>query len=118
MHASMRSPRLLRRVLGCAPAGVTPLTCAAVCPCARPQEDSWRNKNEHVNSLWMKAVERNDRKWLMLAAFLLTVAVGLLTVVAWRLEHLEHLQHLMPNLTLLTLHAALAALLPTVPPPL
>ncbi|PNW86145.1 hypothetical protein CHLRE_02g074900v5 [Chlamydomonas reinhardtii] len=76
----------------------------------RLKEDSWRERSDHVSSLWMKAVERNDRKWLMLAAFLLSVAVGLLTVVAWRLEQLEHLQAAAPQIALMTMQAALQVL--------
>ncbi|GLC55559.1 hypothetical protein PLESTB_001000400 [Pleodorina starrii] len=76
----------------------------------RLKEDSWRERSDHVSGLWMKAVERNDRKWLMLAAFLLSVAVGLLTVVAWRLEQLEHLQAAAPQVALLTMQAALQVL--------
>ncbi|KAG2425949.1 hypothetical protein HXX76_013322 [Chlamydomonas incerta] len=76
----------------------------------RLKEDSWRERSDHVSSLWMKAVERNDRKWLMLAAFLLSVAVGLLTVVAWRLEQLEQLQVAAPQIALMTMQAALQVL--------
>ncbi|EFJ51225.1 hypothetical protein VOLCADRAFT_88088 [Volvox carteri f. nagariensis] len=76
----------------------------------RLKEDSWRERSDHVSSLWRKAVERNDRKWLMLAAFLLSVAVGLLTVVAWRLEQLEHMQAAVPQIALMTMQAALQAL--------
>ncbi|GIL43724.1 hypothetical protein Vafri_1308 [Volvox africanus] len=76
----------------------------------RLKEDSWRERSDHVSNLWMKAVERNDRKWLMLAAFLLSVAVGLLTVVAWRLEQLEHMQAATPQVVLMTMQAALQAL--------
>lgn len=46
----------------------------------------------------------------MLAAFLLSVAVGLLTVVAWRLEQLEHLQAAAPQIALMTMQAALQVL--------
>lgn len=31
-------------------------------------------------------VERNDRKWIVLSVFLLTVSVGLLTTVAYKLD--------------------------------
>ncbi|KXZ50227.1 hypothetical protein GPECTOR_17g864 [Gonium pectorale] len=81
---------------------------------ARLKEDSWRERSDHVSNLWVKAVERNDRKWLMLAAFLLSVAVGLLTVVAWRLEQLEQLEQLhaaAPQVALMSMQAALQALL-------
>lgn len=56
---------------------------------ARLKEESWRSKEDHVESLWARAVERNDRSWVMLACFLLAVAVGLLTVVAYRLDHVS-----------------------------
>jgi hypothetical protein len=36
----------------------------------------------------MKAAQRNDRSWIMLLCFLLAVAVGLLAVVAFRLQGL------------------------------
>jgi hypothetical protein len=53
---------------------------------ARLKEESWRSKEDHVESLWARAVERNDRSWLMLLAFLLTLAIALLSVVAYRLD--------------------------------
>eukprot|EP00879_Flechtneria_rotunda_P007959 GHRR01008338.1.p1 GENE.GHRR01008338.1~~GHRR01008338.1.p1 ORF type:complete len:1287 (+),score=597.52 GHRR01008338.1:548-4408(+) len=56
---------------------------------ARLKEDAWRSKEDHVESLWAKTVERNDRSWLMLFCFLLAVAVGLLAVVVYRLGGLQ-----------------------------
>jgi hypothetical protein len=53
---------------------------------AKLKEESWRSKEGHVESLWARAVERNDRSWVMLLCFLITVAVGLLAVVAYRLD--------------------------------
>jgi len=53
---------------------------------ARLKEESWRSKEDHVSTLWMQAVEKNDRSWVMLLCFLLAVAIGLLTVVAYRLD--------------------------------
>ncbi len=53
---------------------------------ARLKQETWRLKEGHVESLWARTVERNDRKWVMLAVFLLTVSVGLLTAVAYRLD--------------------------------
>lgn len=58
---------------------------------ARLKEENWRSKEDHVQNLWMKAVERNDRSWLMLLCFLLAVAVGLLALVAYRLDQLPPL---------------------------
>lgn len=39
-------------------------------------------------SLWRAAVEKNDRSWIMLLCFLMTTAVGLLSLVEYRLDHL------------------------------
>ena len=39
-----------------------------------------------MESLWARAVERNDRKWVILAVFLLSVSIGLLAAVAYRLD--------------------------------
>jgi hypothetical protein len=55
---------------------------------AKLKEESWRSKEGHVESLWARTVERNDRSWIMLLCFLIAVAVGLLSVVAYRLSHL------------------------------
>jgi hypothetical protein len=56
---------------------------------AKLKEDAWRSKEDHLESLWAKTVERNDRSWLMLLCFLLSVVIGLLSVVAWRISGLE-----------------------------
>jgi hypothetical protein len=40
---------------------------------AKLKEESWRSKEGHVESLWARAVERNDRSWVMLLCFLITV---------------------------------------------
>jgi hypothetical protein len=56
---------------------------------AKLKEDAWRSKEDHLESLWAKTVERNDRSWLMLLCFLLSVVIGLLCVVAWRISGLE-----------------------------
>ena len=47
------------------------------------------SKQSNVSNLWMKAVEKNDRYWTILLCFLITVAVGLLAVVAFRLNIVE-----------------------------
>jgi putative exporter of polyketide antibiotics len=62
-----------------------PTLCREV---ARLKDESWRSKGERAETLWARAVERNDRPWLILCAALLGVAVVLLTAVAWRLDHL------------------------------
>ena len=41
--------------------------------------------------LWSAAVEKNDRSWMMVLCFLLTTAVGLLSVVAYKLDVLKQL---------------------------
>jgi len=56
---------------------------------ARLKQETWRLKEGHVESLWARTVERNDRKWVILAVFLLTVSVGLLATVAYRLDKLS-----------------------------
>jgi hypothetical protein len=56
---------------------------------AKLKEDAWRSKEDHLENLWAKTVERNDRSWLMLLCFLLSVVIGLLCVVAWRISGLE-----------------------------
>lgn len=56
---------------------------------ARLKEESWRSREGHVESLWAAAVEKNDRPWLMLLCFLLAVAVGMLVVVALKLQAVE-----------------------------
>jgi hypothetical protein len=56
---------------------------------AKLKEDAWRSKEDHLESLWAKTVERNDRSWIMLLCFLLSVVIGLLCVVAWRISGLE-----------------------------
>lgn len=56
---------------------------------ARLKEESWKSKEDHVESLWARTVERNDRSWLVLIAVLMSVAVGLLAVVAYRLNVLN-----------------------------
>ncbi len=55
---------------------------------ARMKEESWRSKEGHVQNLWAQTVEKNDRSWVVLLCFLVTVAITLLTVVAWRIEHI------------------------------
>ena len=55
---------------------------------AKLKEETWRSQEDHVEALWARAVERNDRPWIILACFLFSVAIGLLTVVAWRINHL------------------------------
>ena len=55
---------------------------------ARLKQETWRSQEDHVEALWARAVERNDRTWIILACFLFSVAIGLLTVVAWRINHL------------------------------
>lgn len=57
---------------------------------AKLKEDAWRSKEDHVESLWAKTVERNDRSWLMLLCFLLTVVIGLLAVVAYRIANMQN----------------------------
>ncbi|KAG1678854.1 hypothetical protein FOA52_003522 [Chlamydomonas sp. UWO 241] len=52
------------------------------------KEDSWRRREDHVSRLWGNAVEKNDRSWLMLLCFLLSVAVGLLSLVEYRIDHM------------------------------
>ena len=56
---------------------------------ARLKEESWRDKDSRVSSLWMAAVERNDRSWYLLLAILLSVVVGLLGAVFYRIGALE-----------------------------
>jgi hypothetical protein len=56
---------------------------------AKLKEDAWRSKEDHVESLWAKTVERNDRSWIMLLCFLLTVVIGLLAVVAYRIANVQ-----------------------------
>ena len=56
---------------------------------AKLKEETWRSQEDHVEALWARAVERNDRPWIILACFLFSVAIGLLTVVAWRINHLD-----------------------------
>eukprot|EP00882_Tetradesmus_deserticola_P007367 GHRQ01007761.1.p3 GENE.GHRQ01007761.1~~GHRQ01007761.1.p3 ORF type:complete len:172 (+),score=87.01 GHRQ01007761.1:178-693(+) len=56
---------------------------------AKMKEDAWRSKEDHLENLWAKTVERNDRSWLMLLCFLLSVAITLLCVVAWRISGLQ-----------------------------
>jgi hypothetical protein len=41
--------------------------------------------------LWSAAVEKNDRSWMMVLCFLLTTAVGLLSIVAYKLDVLKEL---------------------------
>jgi hypothetical protein len=55
---------------------------------AKLKEDAWRSKEDHLESLWARTVERNDRSWVMLLCFLLSVAIGLLAVVAYRISGL------------------------------
>ncbi len=61
-------------------------TCREV---ARLKDESWRSKGERVETLWARAVERNDRPWIILCAALLGVACALLATVAWRLDHVS-----------------------------
>lgn len=53
---------------------------------ARMNEENLRTKEHHMMGLWMRAVEKNDRAWVVLLCFLLSVSIGLLSVVAYRLS--------------------------------
>lgn len=55
---------------------------------ARMKEDQWRSKEDHMQNLWAQTVERNDRSWITLLCFLVAIAIGLLSIVAYRLDHL------------------------------
>jgi hypothetical protein len=59
--------------------------------------DSKPNRNHRFPSRYhilLLQVEKNDRKWFILAVFLLTVSVGLLTTVAYRLDKVSLIGHL------------------------
>jgi hypothetical protein len=52
------------------------------------KEETWRSREDHVQNLWAQTVERNDRSWIVLLCCLVGVAIALLSVVAYRLDHL------------------------------
>jgi len=52
----------------------------------RMKERNSEQEDERMDRMYNEAVEQSDRKWVMLLFFLSAVSVGLLTIVAYRLE--------------------------------
>lgn len=58
---------------------------------AKIKETESKSRDDEMGQLWSEAVEKNDRSWNMVLCFLLTTAVGLLSIVAYKLDVLKRL---------------------------